>query len=165
MGLDDCLWIGNLDAQRDWGHAREYVEGMWRILNHTHADDFVLATGRTTRVRDFLLMAFRIAGIELTFDGSGTEETGRCTKTGRTLVKIDPRYYRPAEVDLLIGDASKAKRELGWEAKTSVEELCKEMVAADIYVARQEISRRNHAVPTMEELVHTPGRLQELLAE
>ncbi|MEN9826471.1 MAG: hypothetical protein RI953_2216 [Pseudomonadota bacterium] len=165
MGLDDCLWIGNLDAKRDWGHAREYVEGMWRILNHTHADDFVLATGRTTRVRDFLLMAFRIAGIEIAFEGSGSAETGRCTKTGRTLVKIDPRYYRPSEVDLLIGDASKAKRELGWEAKTSVEELCKEMVAADIYVARQEISRRNHAVPTMEELVHTPGRLQELLAE
>lgn len=163
LGLDECLWLGNLDAQRDWGHAREYVEGMWKILNHNKADDFVLATGRTTSVRDFLVMAFRNVGIELCFEGQKENEVGRCVKTGRSLVRIDPRYYRPAEVDLLIGNPTKAKQELGWEARVTVEELCKEMVAADLYVARQEISRREHAVPTMEELVHSPERLLALL--
>jgi len=163
LGLDECVWLGNLDAKRDWGHAREYVEGMWKILNHHTADDFVLATGRTTSVRDYLLMAFKNVGIEISFEGKAENEIGRCSKTGRTLIKIDPRYYRPSEVDLLIGNPTKAKQELGWEARVKVEDLCKEMVAADLYVARQEMSRREHAVQTMEELVHSPERLLQML--
>ncbi|NBO39510.1 GDP-mannose 4,6-dehydratase [bacterium] len=162
-GLDECLWLGNLDAKRDWGHAREYVEGMWRMLQHHTADDFVLATGRTTSVRDFLTMAFKFVGIDIVFEGKGEKEMGRCSRTGRTLVKIDPRYYRPAEVDLLIGDAAKAKRELGWQATVSVEDLCKEMIAADLYEARQELSRREHGVATMEELVHSPEILVRMM--
>jgi GDPmannose 4,6-dehydratase len=128
----DVLELGNLDAKRDWGYAKEYVEGMWRILQADQPDTFVLATNRTESVRDFVSMAFRGAGIALEFKGKGEGETGHCARTGKLLVKVSPKYYRPAEVELLIGDAGKARRELGWEPKTTLEELCQMMVEADM---------------------------------
>jgi GDPmannose 4,6-dehydratase len=128
----DVLELGNLDAKRDWGFAREYVDGMWRILQAEQPDTFVLATNRTETVRDFVTMAFKGAGIAIEWTGSGEGERGMCGKTGKELVRVSPRFYRPAEVDLLIGDASKARRELGWEATTSLEQLCQMMVDADL---------------------------------
>ncbi len=132
LGLQKKLYLGNLSAERDWGHAREYVEGMWRILQQDVAEDFVLATGVTTSVRDFAAWAFADAGIEIAWEGEGQQEIGRNAKTGDVLVEIDPRYFRPTEVDQLLGDASKAKAKLGWEAKISAREMCAEMVAADL---------------------------------
>jgi GDPmannose 4,6-dehydratase len=138
LGLDQALYLGNLDALRDWGHAREYVEGMWRILQAPGADDFVLATGRMTSVRDFCRFAFARAGIDLEFEGAGVKETGRDRKTGRTIVMVDPEYFRPAEVEQLCGDASKARTTLGWSPSVTVEELCNEMVDADLETARRD---------------------------
>ncbi|GAA4046747.1 GDP-mannose 4,6-dehydratase [Parerythrobacter jejuensis] len=138
LGRQDKLYLGNLDAQRDWGHAREYAEGMWRMLQQDQPDDYVLATGTTTSVRDFTRWAFEDAGITLEFSGTGEAEQGICNKTGRILVEVDPRYFRPAEVDLLIGDASKAKRKLGWQAKIGVRELAREMVTADMEIMRRD---------------------------
>ncbi|MBO75386.1 MAG: GDP-mannose 4,6-dehydratase [Flavobacteriales bacterium] len=132
LGLNDCLYLGNLDAKRDWGHAKDYVEGMWRMLQQDNPDDYVLATGRTVPIRDFVNMAFAEVGRTLEWKGSGVDEVGTCTSTGKTLVQVDPRYFRPAEVDLLVGDASKAKRILGWEPKHTLEQLCAEMVASDL---------------------------------
>ena len=132
LGLTDRLFLGNLDAKRDWGHAKDYVEGMWRMLQQDTPDDYVLATGRTVAIRDFVNMAFGEVGRSLEWKGRGVDEIGVCAKTGQTLVQVDPRYFRPAEVDLLVGDASKAKRVLGWEPKHTLEELCAEMVAADM---------------------------------
>jgi GDPmannose 4,6-dehydratase len=128
----EVLELGNLDARRDWGYAREYVEGMWRILQADQPDTFVLATNRTETVRDFVTMAFRAAGVGVEWKGQGEEETGHCARTGALLVRVSPKYYRPAEVDLLIGDPSKARRELGWEAQTTLEQLCQMMVDADL---------------------------------
>lgn len=136
LGREDKLYLGNLDARRDWGHAREYVEGMWLMLQQDEPDDYVLATGETTQVRQFVMWAFADAGIELEFRGTGADEQGFCRKTGRCLVEIDPRYFRPTEVDLLIGDPAKAHRKLGWRHKTSVRELVREMVEADLDVMR-----------------------------
>jgi len=153
-GLDECLYMGNIDSKRDWGHAREYVEGMWRILQQPQGDDFVLATNRTTTVRDFLRMAFEFAGMPVEFEGKDVSEVARCKKTGRVLMKIDPAYFRPAEVDLLIGNPAKAKEKLGWEAKVQVEELCREMIAADLYRAQQLASRRKQKDLPVEALVH-----------
>jgi GDPmannose 4,6-dehydratase len=155
-GLDECLYLGNLDAKRDWGHAKEYVEGMWRILQAQTPSDYVLATNHTTPVRDFVRMAFAQAGIELAFRGQADKEEGFCTKTGRVLVKVDPAYYRPTEVDLLIGNAAKAKADLGWEAKIGVEELCREMVAADLYRVEQELKQQTNKT-SAEALAHKPG--------
>jgi GDP-mannose 4,6-dehydratase len=138
LGRQDKLYLGNLDAQRDWGHAREYAEGMWRMLQQDSGDDYVLATGVTTTVRQFVEWAFADAGITLEFRGEGADEQGFCTKTGRCLVAIDPRYFRPTEVDLLIGDASKARRQLGWVHTTSVRELTREMVLADLENMRRD---------------------------
>jgi GDPmannose 4,6-dehydratase len=140
LGLQDCLYLGNLDAQRDWGHAKDYVEGMWRMLQHTEPDDFVLATGVTTRIRDFVRMAFSELGIELNFKGEGINEVATvavCSgdytvPVGQVVVKVDPRYFRPTEVDLLIGDASKAFNKLGWKPTYTLAELVKEMVASDV---------------------------------
>jgi GDPmannose 4,6-dehydratase len=141
MGLDQKIYLGNLDAQRDWGHARDYVEGMWKILQHDTPDDFVLATGRTTYIRDFVRMAFNEIGVELEFSGQGVQEVGIVSKMadkgfqlklGQEVVAIDPRYFRPAEVELLIGDASKARKALGWEPKYSLEEMVTEMVHSDL---------------------------------
>ncbi len=154
-GYEDVLYLGNLDAKRDWGHAKEYVEGMWRILQHAEPQDFVLATNITTTVRDFLVACFQCVDIELVFSGSEVSEVGCCKKTGRALVKIDPRYFRPTEVDLLLGDASKAKRLLGWEAQTTVSELAREMVFADLHrVETEKVTGRQKRV---EEIVHQPG--------
>mgnify|MGYP001813878321 FL=1 len=132
LGMLDVLELGNLEAQRDWGYAKEYVEGMWRMLQADRPDTYVLATNRTQSVRDFVTMAFEATGVHLDWKGSDARETGIDTATGRTLVRINPRFYRPAEVDLLIGDASRARESLGWSATTTLEELCRMMVAADI---------------------------------
>ncbi|MEK7801484.1 MAG: GDP-mannose 4,6-dehydratase, partial [Pseudomonadota bacterium] len=131
-GQQECLYLGNLDAQRDWGHARDYVEGMWRIVQQDVADDYVLATGITTKVRIFVEKAFSEVGIIVEWSGRGIDEIGRNAKTGATIVAIDPRYFRPAEVDLLLGDASKARNILGWAPQTSLDSLIQEMVAADL---------------------------------
>jgi GDPmannose 4,6-dehydratase len=128
----DVLELGNLDAKRDWGYAREYVEGMWRILQADEPDTFVLATNRTETVRDFVTMAFRGANLDIEWKGAGEQETGHCARTGKLLVRVSPKFYRPAEVELLIGDPSKAQRELGWKAGTSLEQLCQMMVDADL---------------------------------
>ncbi|NVD99744.1 GDP-mannose 4,6-dehydratase [Massilia sp. BJB1822] len=132
LGKLDVLELGNLDAKRDWGFAKEYVEGMWRILQAAQPDTYVLATNRTETVRDFVAMAFKAAGIAIEWQGSGEQETGHDAQSGKVLVRISPKYYRPAEVDLLIGDASKARKELGWEPQTTLEELCQMMVEADL---------------------------------
>ena len=124
--------LGNLDAKRDWGHARDYVGGMWAILQADNPDTFVLATGRTETVREFARLAFKAAEIEIEFEGTAEDEIARDVATGQTVIQVDPQFYRPAEVDLLIGDASKARLELGWHPKTTLEELCSEMVQADI---------------------------------
>lgn len=131
-GLEDCLYIGNLDAKRDWGHAKDYVEGMWRIMQHDEADDFVLATGETHSVREFIELSFNELGMRIEWQGDGTNEVGIDHKSGKTVVKVDPRYFRPTEVDLLLGDASKAHKLLGWKHKTSFSELVKEMVREDL---------------------------------
>jgi GDPmannose 4,6-dehydratase len=128
----DLLELGNLDAKRDWGYAREYVEGMWRMLQADQPDTYVLATNRTETVRDFVTMAFRGAGIAIEWKGQGEGETGHCGRTGKLLVRVSPKFYRPAEVDLLIGDPAKAQRELGWQANTTLEQLCQMMVDADL---------------------------------
>lgn len=132
LAIQDSLELGNLDAQRDWGFARDYVEGMWQMLQAEEADTFVLATGRTVPVRDFVRLSFGVLGIELEFRGQGEEETAVDTRTGRTLVRVNPRFYRPAEVDALIGDASKAARVLGWRPRLDLENLCRTMVEADM---------------------------------
>ncbi|MCB0307883.1 MAG: GDP-mannose 4,6-dehydratase [Bdellovibrionales bacterium] len=153
-GLENCIFLGNLDAERDWGHAKEYVEGMWRILNHQTPDDFVLATGTKTSVRDFVKMAFNSIDIHIDFKGSGIEEKGICSKTGKTLVSVDPRYFRPAEVDLLVGNPSKAKRQLDWSAQIAVEKLCEEMVKADLYRVHLEISKNKSEMHSVESVIH-----------
>lgn len=132
LGKLDTLQLGNLDAKRDWGYAKEYVEGMWLMLQVDEPDTYVLATNRTTPVREFVSLAFKSVDIELAFEGKDEEEVGIDKQSGRTLVKVNPKFYRPAEVDLLIGDPTKAKTKLGWEPKTSLEELCQMMVEADI---------------------------------
>lgn len=140
LGKLDCLELGNLDAQRDWGFAREYVEGMWRMLQADEPDTYVLATGRMTTVRDFATMAFAAAGIEVAYSGEAEAEEARDTATGKVVMRINPRFYRPAEVDLLIGDATKAADKLGWRPQMQIEDLCRTMVEADL--------RRNEAGTT-----------------
>jgi len=132
LGKLDCLELGNIDAQRDWGFARDYVEGMWRMLQADEPDTYVLATNRTETVRDFVDMAFRAAGITVEFSGSAEQEVAVDTATGKVVMRVNPRFYRPAEVDLLIGDPAKAKAKLGWSPTTRLEELCKMMVEADL---------------------------------
>jgi GDPmannose 4,6-dehydratase len=137
LGQLDCLMLGNIDAKRDWGFAREYVEGMWRMMQADEPDTYVLATGRTETVRNFVQRAFQAIGRTIVFSGEGEAETGVDADSGATLMRIDPRFYRPAEVDLLIGDASYAREKLGWTPQTSLETLCDMMVQADL--------RRNEA--------------------
>ncbi len=136
LGKQDQLFLGNLDAKRDWGHAREYVRGMWMMMQQDEPDDYVLATGETTPVRDFVTWAFEDVGINLAWEGEGIDEKGRCTKTGKVIVEVDPRYFRPTEVELLIGDPTKAHTKLGWKHDTSVRDLCREMVQADLQVMK-----------------------------
>ena len=147
LGMEQKLLLGNLDAKRDWGHAKDYVEAMWLMLQQPEAEDFVIATGITTSVRDFVKLAFAHAGVEVTFKGTGEKETGIVEKVhasgcrlkqGDVVVEVDKKYFRPTEVDLLLGDPSKAKQKLGWAAKYTLDELAKEMVAADIeYFSKQ----------------------------
>jgi GDPmannose 4,6-dehydratase len=132
LGLQDRLYLGNLNAKRDWGHARDYVEGMWRILQQPEPDDYVLATGQTHSVREFVERAFDIVGRRIAWRGDAEDEKGYCTRTGDVLVAVDPAYYRSTEVDLLLGDPEKARRKLGWQHRTSFDELVKEMVVADL---------------------------------
>lgn len=134
LGRQQKLYLGNLDAKRDWGHAREYVRGMWLMLQQDQPDDYVLATGETTEVRQFVSWAFEDAGIPIEFRGEGLDEKGYSLADGRVLVEVDPAYFRPTEVDLLIGDAGKAHQKLGWRHETSVRELAREMVLADLKV-------------------------------
>lgn len=136
LGRQDKLFLGNLDARRDWGHAKEYVRGMWLMMQQDEADDYVLATGETTEVREFVRWAFEDVGIAVEFSGEGVDEKGICSKTGKVLVEVDPRYFRPTEVDLLIGDPGKAHQKLGWRHETSARELAREMVLADLEVMR-----------------------------
>jgi GDPmannose 4,6-dehydratase len=137
-GLEEKLFLGNIDSKRDWGHAKDYVEGMWLILQQEKPEDYVLATGRTTTIRDFVVMAFREAGIEITFTGSGVDEKGRDAKTGRVLVEIDPRYFRPTEVELLLGDPGKAREKLGWVPKHTLEDLVRDMMEHDLAEAERD---------------------------
>lgn len=132
LGLLDCLELGNLDAKRDWGFAKEYVEGMWRMLQADKPDTYVLATNRTETVRDFVSMAAKAAGFDLVFSGQNECEIGVDRNTGKTIVRVNPKFYRPAEVELLIGNPEKAKRELGWEPNVTLEQLCRMMVEADL---------------------------------
>jgi GDPmannose 4,6-dehydratase len=136
LGRQDKLWLGNLDARRDWGHAKEYARGMWLMLQQDEPDDYVLATGEATEVRQFVHWAFEDAGLPVEFRGQGVEEKAFCQATGRCLVEVDPRYFRPTEVDLLVGDAGKAHQRLGWRHETTARELCREMVAADLVLMR-----------------------------
>jgi GDPmannose 4,6-dehydratase len=140
-GLQDKLYLGNLDAKRDWGYAKEYVEGMWRILQNDKPDDFVLATGETHSVREFVEESCRQLGIDLVWRGKEHDEVGIDKLTNKEIVAIDPEYFRPAEVDLLIGDASKARRELGWEPKVKFNELVKLMVEAEVEPIRKALNR------------------------
>lgn len=146
LGLTDKLYMGNIDAKRDWGHAKDYVDAMWRILQQDTPEDFVIATGVTTSVRDFIRMAFEQVGVEVEFKGKDVDEVGIVKSTtgqyafepGQEVVKIDPRYFRPTEVDLLIGDPTKAKQKLAWEPKYTLKELVSEMVDADLHAFQQE---------------------------
>ncbi len=132
LGLQDKLYLGNLDAERDWGHAKDYVRGMWLMLQQDKADDYVLATGKTTSVRDFVNWSFSEVDIALDWQGSGVDEKGIDAATGKVVVEIDPRYFRPTEVDLLLGDATKAFERLGWKHDRSVRDLISEMVTSDL---------------------------------
>jgi GDPmannose 4,6-dehydratase len=145
-GLESMLYLGNLEARRDWGHARDYVEGMHKILQADAPDDFVLATGEARSVREFVELAFAEVGRAIEWRGKGVDETGIDIKSGKTIVKIDPVYFRPTEVDLLIGDASKAREKLGWKPKTGFAELVKEMVAGDLAAARREVANGRNSV-------------------
>lgn len=148
LGLQKKLFLGNLDAKRDWGHARDYVYGMWQMLQQEKADDYVLATGETHPVREFVEKAFGEAGIEIRWEGNGVDEKGYNKKTNEILVEVDPKYFRPTEVELLLGDPSKAKRELGWKNTYTFEALVKEMVQADLKLFERDkyLSEGGHKV-------------------
>jgi GDPmannose 4,6-dehydratase len=141
LGLQETLYLGNLDAKRDWGHAKDYVKMMWMILQADIAEDWVIATGKTTSIREFVLMAFNYLGIKIKFSGEGVNEVGKVSECsnpnyqielGKEIIKVDPRYFRPTEVDLLIGDPSKAKEKLGWQATTSLDDLVNDMMESDL---------------------------------
>ena len=143
LGLQDRLYLGNMDAKRDWGHAKDYVEGMWRIVQHEKPEDFVLATGETHTVRSFVDKAFAAIDITLDWRGEGVDEKGYNAATGDCLIEVDPRYFRPTEVELLIGDPAKAKEKLGWEATTTLAEMVAEMVTNDLDVVLREANRKD----------------------
>lgn len=154
LGLESCLYLGNMDALRDWGHAKDYVRMQWMMLQQDTAEDFVIATGKQISVRDFVLLSAREAGIELLFSGEGldeiatvsavSQESGESVKVGDVIVRVDPRYFRPAEVETLLGDPTKAKEKLGWVPEITVEEMCKEMVASDLDKAKRHALLKKH---------------------
>jgi GDPmannose 4,6-dehydratase len=146
LGAQKTLYIGNLDSKRDWGHAKDYVEGMWRIVQQPEPSDYVLATGETHSVREFVELAFSKVNRKIEWKGKSVDEVGIDSGTGETLVKIDSRYFRPTEVDLLLGDPSKARRELGWQHKVTFPELVAEMVNSDLEVMAREfhLQERHH---------------------
>lgn len=148
LGLQEKLYLGNLNAQRDWGHAKDYVEGMYLMLQQDKPEDYVLATGVTTSVRDFVNMACKEVGIEIKWEGENINEKGIDVKTGKVLVEVDPNYFRPTEVELLIGDATKAKNELGWEPKIKLDQLVKEMIAKDLELFEKDriLKEKGHTV-------------------
>jgi GDPmannose 4,6-dehydratase len=131
-GLQDRLYLGNLDAKRDWGHARDFVEGMWRMLQQDEPDDYVLATGITRSVREFVELSFAHTGVKIDWRGEGVDEKGYDAANGRLLVEVDPRYFRPTEVDLLLGDPTKARTKLGWAATSTLDDLVAEMMQSDL---------------------------------
>jgi GDPmannose 4,6-dehydratase len=143
LGLQNKLYLGNLEARRDWGHARDFVDGMWRIVQQPEPDDYVLATGESHSIREFVEKAFACVGRRIDWQGEGVGERGLDAASGNVLIEIDPRYFRPTEVDLLIGDASKARQKLGWHHKVSFAQLVEEMVEADLKAVRSEQARRN----------------------
>ena len=145
LGLQDQLYLGNLDALRDWGHARDYVRGMWLMMQQDQPDDYVLATGENHSIREFVELAFAEVGRTIEWTGKGLDEIGRDAKTGKALVAVDPRYFRPTEVEQLIGDPSKARQQLGWRHEVSFEDLVKEMVAADLETVKRDSWRSNTA--------------------
>ena len=136
--MQDCLYLGNLDAKRDWGHARDYVEAMWLMLQQEQPEDFVIATGKTRTVREFVENAFTEIGVEIAWRGQGVDEVGYDKADGTVRVEVDPRYFRPTEVDLLLGDPGKAKEKMGWEPEISFAEMVKTMVAADLMEAERD---------------------------
>ncbi len=138
LGMQEKLFMGNIDSERDWGHAKDYVEGMWRMLQHDEPEDFVLATGIKITVREFINMAFAETGITIKWEGKAEKEKGINAANGKVLVEIDPKYYRPAEVELLVGDATKARQKLGWKPTYTVQELCREMVQADLELFKRD---------------------------
>ncbi|KAJ3193972.1 hypothetical protein HK101_003725 [Irineochytrium annulatum] len=143
LGREDCVFLGNIDARRDWGHARDYVEGMWRMLQQGRSDDFVLATGETHTVREFVEKAFACVGIHIIWQGQKEQEVGLNGDTGAVVIRIDPKYYRPTEVDILLGDAGKAKRILGWESKVRFDDLIREMVESDLEAVSKNFNINN----------------------
>ena len=158
LGLKNKLWLGNLDSKRDWGHAKDYVEAMWKILQQPAAEDYVIATGISTSVRDFAKMAFAFAGVEISFEGKGENEKGIVTvinnpdcklKKGNVVLEIDKRYFRPAEVEYLLGDATKARQKLGWSPKYTVQDLAKEMVEADLEIFKKEMLLKQSGFKTL----------------
>ena len=148
LGLQNKLYIGNIDAKRDWGFAGDYVELMWLMLQQSKPDDYVIATGVTTTVRDFITMAFKEVGINIKWEGNGVDEKGINQADGSIFVEIDPRYFRPTEVDILIGDPSKAKRKLGWEPRVQLPELVKMMTDYDMELAKREVHLKDGGYKT-----------------
>lgn len=142
--LQQCLYLGNLDALRDWGHAKDYVRAQWMMLQQDTPEDFVIATGKQISVRDFVIMAGRTAGMDIHFQGSGMDEIGYDKNTGKVVVQVDPAYFRPAEVETLLGDPSKALRVLGWEPEISVEQMCVEMMKHDLKICQQQALLKSH---------------------
>ena len=138
LGLQNRIYLGNLDAQRDWGHARDYVEGMWRMLQQDVAEDYVLATGETHSIRSFVEKAFNVVNIPIIWEGTGVDEKGLNAETKEVLIEVDPRYFRPTEVEILVGDPSKARTELGWKHKVSLDELVKEMMESDLELFKKD---------------------------
>lgn len=149
MGLQDKLQLGNLNAKRDWGHAKDYVEGMWRMLQANKPDDYILATGTTTSVRDFVTMVFKELETDIVWQGEGINEKGIDKASGKVLVEVDPRYFRPAEVDLLLGNSTKARTQLGWKPTYNLSALIKEMVASDLEIAKHEKLLNDHGFKTV----------------
>ena len=145
-GLQDCLFLGNLDAKRDWGHAREYVEMQWLMLQQDEPKDYVIATGKQSSVREFVEIAYSHLGSNIIWKGNGLDEKGYDSKTNNCIVSVSKKYYRPTEVDSLLGDASKAKKELGWESHVSLSDLAKEMIKSDLLIAEKELLIHNHGL-------------------